>query len=122
MLGDVQPIHTAKKNAKNKSFMLPYNYQQKYFLLIAPLILPIFFYVITVRHAFKYRLYLVSCISIYFNEKNEYIIEKGFKCNSNDVCCILKYDNTSIRHIWFISIFCVSEVIIFLILQNQPKT
>lgn len=58
VLGDVQPIQTAKKNAKNKNFVLPYNYQEKYFLLVAPLLLPLFFYVITVRHAFKNRLYL----------------------------------------------------------------
>ena len=61
VLGEVQPIKTAEKNAKNKkSLIFPYEYQDKYFFIFAPLLFPTYFQIMTFRHAIVRRLYTVS--------------------------------------------------------------
>jgi hypothetical protein len=65
VLGEVQPIKTAEKNAKNKKTLIfPYNHQDKYFLIFAPLLFPAYFQKLTIEHAFDRRIYAVFSIII----------------------------------------------------------
>ncbi|UJR37612.1 hypothetical protein I4U23_030309 [Adineta vaga] len=52
LLGDTIPIRKAQQNAKNGK-KIPYNLQHLYFFIIAPLLFPIYFQFMTIRHVIK---------------------------------------------------------------------
>jgi fatty acid desaturase 2 (delta-6 desaturase) len=52
VLGDKVPIRAAQRNAKYGKF-LPYDLQHLYFFIVAPLLFPVYFQFMTIRHAIK---------------------------------------------------------------------
>lgn len=58
VLGDKIPVRAAQRDAKKGKTMLPYNLQYLYFFLAAPLLFPLYFQFITIRHAINRKKWL----------------------------------------------------------------
>lgn len=64
VLGDILPRRAAERNAKYGK-QLPYNLQHLYFFIAAPLLFPVYFQFMTIRHAVKRRKWM-DCAWLFF--------------------------------------------------------
>ncbi|CAF0962984.1 unnamed protein product [Adineta steineri] len=66
LLGDTIPIRKAERNAKHGK-KVPYNFQHLYFFIVAPMLFPLYFQFMTIRHAIKRRKWMdLAWLSIYY--------------------------------------------------------
>jgi fatty acid desaturase 2 (delta-6 desaturase) len=66
LLGETIPKRQAEKNSKYGKNM-PYNLQHLYFFIAAPLLFPVYFQFMTIRHTIKRRKWIdLLCLSLYY--------------------------------------------------------